>query len=152
MLLAVSGVLVIFENFALLPTSLAAGGKLNLGGAAWFSGLCALLAWLMPGVNAMAAPFSRPDLLRNAPWRRALPWMGAVWFIFGAIVYWYAGWIPLYHALKSSSAKLQYLNTTGVTFMLAVLVIGIILYVIRYIQNRAAGVELALLYREIPPD
>jgi amino acid transporter len=157
-LVGISVVLVVFENFALLPTSVAAGGKLNLGGSAWFSGLCALLAWLMPGVNAILAPYTRPDLLRNAPWRRWLPLMGAVWLAFGVVVYWFAGIHPIVQAIQSAlkphatQTALNYLNNTGVTFMLAVVVIGIVIYWIRNIQNRMNGVDLALLYKTIPPD
>jgi len=157
-LVGISIMLVIFENFALLPTSVAPGGKLNLGGSAWFSGLCALLAWLMPGVNAILAPYTRPDLLRNAPWRRWLPVMGVLWLAFGVIVYWFAGIHPIVAAIQSAlkphstQTALNYLNNTGVTFMLAVVVIGIVIYWIRNIQNRMKGIDLALLYKTVPPD
>jgi amino acid transporter len=157
-LVGISVVLVIFENFPLLPASVAPGGKLNLGGSAWFSGLCALLAWLMPGVNAILAPYTRPDLLRNAPWRRWLPIMGTLWLAFGAVVYWFAGIHPIVEAIQSAlrphaaTTALNYLNNTGVTFMLAVVVIGIVIYWIRNIQNRMNGIDLALLYKTVPPD
>jgi basic amino acid/polyamine antiporter, APA family len=157
-LVGISVVLVIFENFAFLPNSVAAGGKLNLAGSAWFSGLCALLAWLMPGVNAILAPYTRPDLLRNAPWRRWLPIMGTLWLAFGAVVYWFAGIDPIVQAIKhllkphATQTVLSYLNTSGVTFMLAVVVIGIVIYWIRNIQNRMNGIDLALLYKTVPPD
>ena len=133
-------------------------GKLNLAGSAWFSGLCALLAWLMPGVNALLAPYTRPDLVRNAPWRRWLPVMGAVWLAFGGIVYWFAGIDPIVRTIKlllkpnASQSVLSYLNTSGVSFMLGVVVIGIIIYVIRSVQNRARGIDLSLLYQQVPPD
>ena len=157
-LVGISVVLVIFENFALLPSSVAPGGKLNLGGSAWFSGLCALLAWLMPGVNAILAPYTRPDLLRNAPWRRWLPLMGTLWLAFGVVVYWFAGIHPIVQAIQSAlkphatQTALNYLNNTGVSFMLAVVVIGIVIYWIRNIQNRMNGIDLALLYKTVPPD
>ena len=157
-LVGISVVLVIFENFSFLPESVAPGGKLNLAGSAWFSGLCALLAWLMPGVNAILAPYTRPDLVRNAPWRRWLPVMGAVWLVFGGIVYWFAGIDPIVQAIKqlvqpnSSQSVLSYLNTSGVTFTLGVAAIAIIIYVIRDIQNRARGIDLSLLYKQVPPD
>ncbi|HYK28594.1 MAG TPA: amino acid permease [Streptosporangiaceae bacterium] len=153
-LVGISVVLVVFENFAFLPTSVAAGGKLNLAGSAWFSGLCALLAWLMPGVNAILAPFTRPDLLRSAPWRRWLPVMGVLWLAFGAIVYWYAGIDLIIKAVKglTGSQVTTYLNTSGVTFTLAVIVIGIVIYFIRDVQNRVRGIDLSLLYKTVPPD
>lgn len=157
-LVGVSAVLVIFENFAFLPESVAPGGKLNLAGSAWFSGLCALLAWLMPGVNALLAPYTRPDLVRNAPWRKWLPVMGGVWLIFGGIVYWFAGIDPIVSAIRhllqphAAQSVLSYLNTSGVSFMLGVVVIGIIIYIIRSLQNRAKGIDLSLLYKQVPPD
>jgi amino acid transporter len=157
-LVGISVVLVVFENFSLLPASVAAGGKLNLAGSAWFSGLCALLAWLMPGVNAILAPFTRPDLVRNAPWRRWLPVMGVVWLAFGAVVYWFAGIDPIVSAIKhllsphASQSVLSYLNTSGVSFTLGVIVIAIVIYIIRDIQNRVRGIDLSLLYKQVPPD
>jgi len=36
--------------------------------------------------------------------------------------------------------------------MLAVVVIGIVIYWIRNIQNRMSGIDLALLYKTVPPD
>lgn len=157
-LAGISAVLVILENFSFLPESVAAGGKLNLTGTAWFSGLCALLAWLMPGINAILAPYTRPDLVRNAPWRRWLPTLGAVWLVFGGIVYWFAGIDPIVQAIKhlvqpnSSESLLSYLNTSGVTFTLGVAAIAIIIYIIRDIQNRSRGIDLSLLYKQVPPD
>jgi basic amino acid/polyamine antiporter, APA family len=157
-LVGVSVVLVVFENFSLLPSSVAPGGKLDLAGSAWFSGLCALLAWIMPGVNAIVAGITRPDLVRNAPWRRWLPVMGVVWLAFGGIVYWYAGIDPIVTAIRhllaphAAQSVLSYLNTSGVSFTLGVIVIGIIIYFIRNLQNRARGVDLSLLYKTIPPD
>ena len=47
---------------------------------------------------------------------------------------------------------LSYLNTSGVTFTLAVIVIAIIIYWIRNIQNRMKGIDLSLLYKTVPPD
>jgi amino acid transporter len=157
-LVGISVVLVVFENFSLLPTSVAPGGKLNLAGTAWFSGLCALLAWIMPGINAILAPFTRPDLLRNAPWRRWLPVMGVLWLAFGAVVYWYAGVDPIVTAVRhllqphAAQSVLSYLNTSGVSFTLGIVVIAIIIYIVRNAQNRAKGIDLALLYKTVPPD
>jgi hypothetical protein len=84
--------------------------------------------------------------------------MGVLWLAFGAIVYWYAGIHPIVETIKelakpgSSQTVLSYLNTSGVTFMLGVVVLGIIIYIIRDIQNRANGVDLSLLYKTVPPD
>jgi amino acid transporter len=151
--LGISFVLTIFQSFSLLPDSVAPGGRLNLIGTVWFSALTAMLAWIMPGVNALVAPFTRPDLLRNAPWRKALPWLGAVWLIFSVTVYWFAGIKPIWDAITNTgTGLLSYLNTSGISFALFFFVIGIIIYAIQRARNAAAGIDLHLLYHEIPPD
>jgi basic amino acid/polyamine antiporter, APA family len=151
--LGISFVLTIFQSFALLPDSVAPGGRLNLIGTVWFSALTAMLAWIMPGVNAVVAPFTRPDLLRNAPWRKALPWLGAVWLIFSVTVYWFAGIKPIWDAITNTgTGLLSYLNTSGISFALFFFVIGVIIYAIQRARNAAAGVDLRMLYHEIPPD
>ena len=72
-------VLAVLQNFALLPKSIAPpDGKLNLVSTIWFSILMALFSWVLPGVNAVISRFSRPDLIRNAPWRNALWAFGLV--------------------------------------------------------------------------
>jgi hypothetical protein len=145
--------LTIFQSFSLLPDSLAPGGRLNLIGTVWFSALTAMLAWIMPGVNALVAPFTRPDLLRNAPWRKLLPWLGAVWLVFSVTVYWFAGIKPIWDTITSTkTGLLSYLNTSGISFALFFFVIGIIIYAIQRARNAAAGIDLRLLYHEIPPD
>jgi amino acid transporter len=151
--LGISFVLTIFQSFSLLPDSVAPGGRLNLIGTVWFSALTAMLAWIMPGVNAVVAPFTRPDLLRNAPWRKALPWLGVVWLIFSVTVYWFAGIKPIWDAISNTSTGLlSYLNTSGISFALFFFVIGIVIYAIQRARNAAAGIDLRLLYHEIPPD
>ena len=112
----------------------------------------------MPGINAMVAPYTRPDLVRSAPWRRWLPVMGGVWLVFGGIVYWFAGIDPIVQSVKhllqphAPQSLLSYLNTSGVSFTLGVAVVGIVIYVIRNVQNRAQGIDLSLLYKQVPPD
>jgi amino acid transporter len=151
--LGISFVLTIFQSFSLLPESVAPDGRLNLIGTVWFSALTALLAWIMPGVNAIVAPFSRPDLLRNAPWRKLLPVFGLIWLVFSGTVYWFAGIDPIWEAIRATKqGVLSYLNTSGITFALFFFVIGILVYIVQRLRNAAAGVDTRLLYREIPPD
>jgi APA family basic amino acid/polyamine antiporter len=151
--LGVSFVLTIFQSVSLLPESVAPGGRLNLIGTVWFSAITALLAWVMPGVNAVVAPFTRPDLLRNAPWRKLLPWFGAVWLIFSVTVYWYAGIKPIWDTITNTKeGLLSYLNTSGISFALFFFVVGVIIYVIQRFRNAAAGIDVRLLYHEVPPD
>jgi amino acid transporter len=158
-LVGIAVVLALFQNFALLPDALAPPeGKLNLAATVWFSILMALLGWLMPGVNALVAGVTRPDLVRNAPWRRTLPLYGFIWLAFGVVTYWFAGIKPISDAIGASlkpgstESVFGYLNGTGITFALIVFAAAILIYVIQAIRNRSKGLETSLLYTEIPPD
>jgi APA family basic amino acid/polyamine antiporter len=155
----VAGVLVLLQNFPILPDALAPPeGKLNLVATLWFSILMALLTWVMPGVNAVLARFTRPALVRNAPWRGALPVLGVIWLAFAAIIYWFAGIDPIADAIGvatqpgAEESLLGYLNRSGITFTLAIAVIAVVIYVVQNLRNRAAGVDTSMLYSEIPPD
>ncbi len=48
-------------------------GKLNLAASAWFTILASSLSWIMPGVNALLARYTRRDLVKDAPYIRWLP-------------------------------------------------------------------------------
>ncbi len=150
-------VLVILQNFALLPTSIAPGGKLNLVSTIWFSILMALLSWTLPGVNAVVSRFTRPDLVRNAPWRNWLWAFGLVWLAFAVFTYWFAGIKPISSAVSTAlqpgkGGVLSYFNNSGITLTIALYIIAIVIWAIMTIRNRAAGVQTSLLYKELPPD
>jgi len=150
--------LAILQNFALLPKSIAPpDGKLNLVATAWFSILMALFSWVLPGVNAIVSRFSRPDLIRNAPWRRALWAFGLVWLIFAVYTYWFDGIKPIADSVGSAlkpgqSGVLSYFNNSGITLTIALYAIAVIIYIAVAIRNRVAGVDTSLLYHELPPD
>jgi len=151
-------VLAILQNFALLPKSIAPpDGKLNLVSTVWFSILMALFSWVMPGVNAIVSRFSRPDLIRNAPWRRWLWAFGIFWLIFAIFTYWFAGIKPISDAVNAAlkpgaSGVLSYFNGNGITMTIALYAIAVIIYIAVAIRNRVAGVDMSLLYHELPPD
>jgi amino acid transporter len=150
--LGVAVIFAILQNFPLLPKSIAPpDGKLNLVATAWFSILMAFLTWLMPGINAFVGSFARRDLLKNAPSRAWLPVYGAVWAIFIAVLYWFAGLKPILDALKTKNT-LDYLNGSGVTIALFLVALAIVIYVIQAVRNRAAGVDTAMMYKVIPPE
>ena len=150
--------LAILQNFALLPKSIAPpDGKLNLVSTVWFSILMALFSWVMPGVNAIVSRFSRPDLIRNAPWRRWLWVFGLFWLIFAVFTYWFAGIKPISDAVNAAlkpgqSGVLSYFNGNGITMTIALYAIAVIIYIAVAIRNRVGGVETSLLYHELPPD
>jgi amino acid transporter len=153
--LGVAVVFAILQNFALLPKSIAPpDGHLNLVATLWFSILMAFLTWFMPGVNALVGPFSRRDLMGNAPWRSALPVIGAVWVVFIGWLYWFAGFKPIIDTLRAGEeSTLDYLNRTGITFTLIFLGIGILIYLAQALRRRAAlGADARLVYQEIPPE
>jgi amino acid transporter len=156
--LGVVTILTILQNFALLPENIAPGGKLNLVATLWFSILMAMLTWIMPGVNAIVAPYTRPDLVGNAPWRAALPVLGAVWLVFSGVIYWFAGIKPIGDAIRlaiepgSGETLLGYLNRSGISFTIGAIVIAVVFFIIMAARNRAAGVDTAMMYRQIPPE
>jgi amino acid transporter len=156
--IGISIVLAILQNFALLPKSIAPpDGRLNLVSTIWFSILMALFSWVMPGVNAIVCRFSRPDLIRNAPWQNVLWLFGAIWLAFAVFTYWFAGIKPISDSVGSAlkpgqSGVLSYFNNTGITLTIALYALAVIIYIAVAIKNRVSGVEMSLLYRELPPD
>src|SRR5262249_7875532 len=144
--LGIAIVFFVFEMFPLLPDSVAPGGRLSLGSSLWFSILAAFLAWTMPGINALVGPFTRPDLLRTAQWRRAPPWLGGLWTLFLVSIFWSAFLKPIYQALKaavqpgSSQTLLVYFNQSGITAFVVVVALGIVIYVAQSLRNRSRGI------------
>lgn len=152
--LGLTAIFLVLQNYSLLPNSIAPPvGKLNLVATLWFSIFMAALTWIMPGVNALLVGVRRPDLIRSAPFRRALPWFGLVWIVFPIWIYIFAAVKPIWDNLTGSgTGKLDYLNKTGITGTLIVIAIGVAIYVAMAVRNRRAGVDTSLLFAEIPPD
>jgi len=141
-----------FQSYNALPHIFATTGhKLNLAGTAWFSITMAILTWTMPGVNALLVRWRRPDLVRNAPFSRWLPWLGLVWLVFPVWVYVFAVFKPIIEALKGTG-RLHYLETNGILDALIFYGIGIVIYFVMLYRSRAKGVDTKMLFTEIPPD
>lgn len=150
--LGLTAVFIFFQSYKDLPTFLATSDhKLDLAGTAWFSIVMALLSWCLPGVNAMLVKFRRPDLVRNAPFRRALPWLGLGWIIFPIWVYIFAVIKPIVNGLKGGSA-LTYLETNGIIDAGLFYVIGLVIYFVMRYRSRSSGVDTKMLFTELPPD
>jgi basic amino acid/polyamine antiporter, APA family len=150
--LALAAVFLFFQSYNALPHFLATtGNKLNLAGTAWFAIVMALLTWTMPGVNALLVRFRRPDLVRNAPFGKALPWLGIVWLVFPVWIYIFAVFKPIENSLEGGG-KLHYLETNGILDALLFYAIGVVIYVIMLLRSRSAGVDTKMLFTEIPPD
>jgi amino acid transporter len=155
-------VFLLFSNFSILKTIGLGGlapngdpaldGKLNLVSSAWFTILASSFSWILPGINAVLARFTRPDLVKDAPWIRWLPLIGVVWLAFAVTLYWFAGVAPIINTLTGSKDALGYLNSSGVTFVGVLIVIGIVIYLVQAMRNRRKGIETSLMYQMLPPD
>jgi amino acid transporter len=141
-----------FQSYNALPHVLATTGKkLNLAGTAWFSITMAILTWTMPGVNALLVRWRRPDLIRNAPFSKALPWLGLLWLFFPVWVYVFAVGKPIEKALEGTG-RLHYLETNGILDALIFYGLGLVIYFAMLLRTRQAGVDTKMLFTEIPPD
>jgi amino acid transporter len=150
--LGLAALFVFFQSYNALPKFLATTGhKLNLAGTAWFAIVMAVLTWTMPGINAVLVRFRRPDLIRNAPFSKALPWLGLVWLVFPIWIYYFAVGKPIYTSLEGSN-KLKYLETNGILDALLFYALGLVIYVVMQLRSRSAGVDTKMLFTEIPPD
>ena len=150
--LGLTAVFLFFQSYNALPHFLATtGNKLNLAGTAWFSIVMALLTWTLPGVNALLVRFRRPDLVRNAPFSKALPWLGLAWLVFPVWIYIFAVGKPIEKSLQGSGT-LHYLETNGILDALLFFAIGLAIYIIMWVRARSAGVDTKMLFTELPPD
>jgi basic amino acid/polyamine antiporter, APA family len=150
--LGLTALFLFFQSFKALPTIFATTEhKLNLAGTAWFSITMAVLTWTLPGVNAILVRFRRPDLVRNAPFSKALPWIGLAWLVFPVWIYVFAVVKPIVNALKGTSA-LTYLETNGILDAALFYVLGLVIFFIMRARARAKGVDEKMLFTELPPD
>jgi APA family basic amino acid/polyamine antiporter len=150
--LALTALFLFFQSYKALPTIFATTEhKLNLAGTAWFSIMMAVLTWTLPGINAILVRFRRPDLVRNAPFSKALPWIGLAWLVFPVWIYIFAVAKPIVDALGGASA-LTYLETNGILDAALFYALGIIIFFVMRYRARAAGVDEKMLFTELPPD
>ncbi|MDQ6816138.1 MAG: APC family permease [Actinomycetota bacterium] len=150
--LGLTALFLFFQSYNDLPTFLATTGhKLNLAGTAWFSIVMAIFTWTLPGINALLVRWRRPDLVRNAPFGKALPYIGLAWLVFPLWIYILAVIKPIVNALKGGGA-LTYLETNGIIDAGLFYVIGIVIFFVMRYRSRAAGVDSKMLFTELPPD
>ncbi len=132
---------------------------LSLASTTFFGILLAGLTWIMPGINAILIPFRRPDLFKltnNTVKFLGLPrlvWIGIVWLIFILPVYGAAFGYPVYQGLQQSGAKyLALTNASGVGWALIFIVVGIIVYLVMRVVNTSRGINVKMIFQELPPD
>ena len=132
---------------------------LSLASATFFGILLAGLTWIMPGLNAILIPFRRPDLFQltnNTRKFLGLPrlvWCGIIWLIFIVPVYVGAFGYPVYQGLiASGTSYLSLSNSAGVGWALIFLVIGIVIYFAMRAVNTSRGINVKMIFQELPPD
>src|SRR6266571_3132511 len=132
---------------------------LSLASATFFGILLAGLTWIMPGLNAILIPYRRPDLFQltnNTGKFLGLPrlvWSGIIWLIFIVPVYIGAFGYPVYKGLvQSGTSYLSLSNSAGVGWALIFLVVGIVIYFVMRAVNTSRGINVKMIYQELPPD
>jgi APA family basic amino acid/polyamine antiporter len=132
---------------------------LSLASTTFFGILLAGLTWIMPGLNAILIPYRRPDLFQltnntgNLLGLPRLVWSGIIWLIFIVPVYVAAFGYPVYQGLlKSGTSYLSLSSSAGVGWALIFLVIGIVIYFVMRAVNTSHGINVKMIYQELPPD
>lgn len=132
---------------------------LSLASTTFFGILLAGLTWIMPGINAILIAYRRPDLFQltnNTGRFLGLPrlvWFGIIWLIFIVPVYAAAFGYPVYLGLKQSGTSyLSLSNASGVGWALIFVVIGIVVYFVMRAVNTSRGINVKMIFQELPPD
>jgi len=132
---------------------------LSLASTTFFGILLAGLTWIMPGLNAILIPYRRPDLFQltnNTGKFLGLPrlvWYGILWLIFIVPVYAAAFvWPVIKGLLASGSAYLALSNSSGVGWALVFIAVAIVIYFVMRFVNTSRGINVKMIFQELPPD
>jgi amino acid transporter len=132
---------------------------LSLASTTFFGVLLAALTWIMPGLNAILIPYRRPDLFQltnNTGKVLGLPklvWCGIIWLIFILPVYASAFIWPVVQGLQTSgTAYLGLSNSSGIGWALVFVAVGIAVYIVMRLVNSARGINVQMMFHELPPD
>lgn len=131
----------------------------SLASTTFFGIMLAALTWIMPGLNAILIPYRRPDLFQltnNTGKVLGLPklvWCGIIWLIFILPVYASALVWPVIQGLQSGgSSYLGLSNPSGIGMALIFVLVGIAIYVAMRLVNNARGINVKMMFQELPPD
>ncbi|HEV2583300.1 MAG TPA: amino acid permease [Ktedonobacteraceae bacterium] len=133
----------------------------TLANTIFFGILLAGLTWIMPGLNAILIPFRRPDLFQltnNTGRFLGLPrlvWSGILWLIFIVPVYAAAFVYPVVQGIRAQGGaylSLSTSNTSGIGWALVFILVGIVIYFVMRFVNVSKGINVKMIYQELPPD
>ncbi|HEY1352359.1 MAG TPA: amino acid permease [Ktedonobacteraceae bacterium] len=131
----------------------------SLASTTFFGIMLAALTWIMPGLNAILLPYRRPDLFQLTGMSGKLlglpklVWCGILWLIFILPVYASALVWPLIQGLRSGgSTYLGLSSPSGTGMALLFVVVGIGIYIAMRLINNARGIDVRLMFQELPPD
>ena len=133
----------------------------TLAATTFFGILLAGLTWIMPGLNAILIPFRRPDLFQltnNTGRFLGLPrlvWSGILWLIFIVPVYAAAFVYPVVKGIQQLGGtylSLSTANTSGIGWALVFIAVGIVIYFTMRLVNASRGINVKMIYQELPPD
>jgi APA family basic amino acid/polyamine antiporter len=119
---------------------------------AYWSILMTFTAMVFPAVCGLLMPRRRPDLYQNAPWRRWLVPMSALWLAFIIPFYLWAGVIGSVPPMTPGLSVTEYALSTGLLATFVVIVAGIIFYLVAHWYNLKQGIDLKQLFQRIPPE
>jgi amino acid transporter len=147
----------VFYVLTLLPPPF----NINLASTTFLGVLLAGLTWIIPGINAILIRWRRPDLFQltnNTKYFLGLPrlaWYGILWLIFIVPVYLAAFVYPIVQNLQKQGGaylSLSSTNTSGIGWVLTFIVVGIVIYFVMRAVNVSRGINVKMIYQELPPD
>lgn len=133
----------------------------TLASTTFFGVLLAGLTWIMPGINAILIRWRRPDLFQLTNTTKSflglprLVWFGILWLIFIIPVYLAAFVYPVVQGLQKQGGaylSLSAANTSGIGWAIVFIVVGIIIYFVMRAVNASRGINVKMIYQELPPD
>ena len=134
---------------------------LNLATTTFFGVLLAGLTWIIPGINAILIRWRRPDLFqltnntKNFLGLPRLVWYGILWLVFIIPVYAAAFVYPVINGITQQGGaylSLSTSNVSGVGWALIFIAVGIIIYSVMRVVNTSRGINVKMIYQELPPD
>jgi len=118
----------------------------------WWGALLLFPSYLFPALCALSLPRKRPDLMQYVPWRNWLKPLAILWIIIIVPVYAFAVLIGSFPAQPTETAMWRYALSSGLIITAAVIMIGILTFIVVRVINVRRGIDVDLIFKEIPPE